>query len=1333
MGVADPGGRAWHRQVRAWPVRVPAQPVRLAPPPSRPDPNAGSMWQMALPMVGSLSIVGFAFVAKSKVYLVIAAVLVVVMVGATVGMRLGQRRISSKRWTVSRDAYLDRLRAVEDESRRAAVMYRDARLGLHPHPDHLLAIGRDGAAFERRTTDDDFAAVRVGLAAMPAPRPVVCETDGLDTTRADPVLRRLVEEVARRTATVPDTPATISLAEAGVVGVVGTAESTRRLATCWLAELAAFHAPTDVRLMALIDPAASGDWEWAKWLPHTRDALGGDGFGRVQRTVTADRSRFLAALDSVLATRRQTRARAPQSAAPASEHLVIIVEGWEPRTAAGTPLAEAVEEAATLGFSFILLAGTRSDLPASTGSWVEIDDDAATAAMHRAGVDGSTISPIALDVPDLTALDQLSRYLAPLRLTGADARADLVDTVRLVDLLGLEHAAALDPAAEWCTVADAIRPVDAEAEPEDEPDEPRVRHNAGTLLSVPIGTAADGAALYLDLKEAAAGGVGPHGVLVGATGSGKSELLRTLTVALAARHHPSLLALTLIDFKGGAAFAGLEDLPHVAGVITNLADDLSLIERVRAALIGEINRRQELLRAAGNTESISAYHALSATRDDLPGLPYMVIIVDEFGELLAANPDFLEVFIQIGRLGRSLGVHLLLATQRLDEGRIRGLEPHLRYRIALRTFSAPESQAVLGNADAFELAPLPGLGYLKVDTAQTRFKAALVTTPHRPPQDVHVYQLAGEDVVRPFPLVDPAARRNDVGAAAAEDRTDLEVLVGQMHTAVGRRTHQVWLPPLPSSIALGEVLATTNEHLRSMQVPLGVLDLPERQTQLPFTLDLAGGGGNVAIVGAPRTGKTTALLTLLCGLASSNPVDQCQIYALDLSGGGLHALDGLPHVGAVVGRDQPETLARVVRELRAFVDERAAMMRDAQVADLGELRRRASHDSDPLPELVLAIDGMALLRAHYPDVEAEVAELASTGLHYGVHVVVTASRWLDIRPVLLDALGTRIELHLSDPLESQVNRHVAAALPADTPGRALTREGQQVQIALPLLLAPTASHSLHDGIAQLVDAVRGVRAAHGEAAARILPLPTVLPESALPAASPGVLRLGLQEYRAQPVAIDLLAPGQSLYVAGDHQCGRTMLLRRILIELTRADDVVVHLVDPLRRLIDLADLPQVADYSFSPTDVGERMTLLAKELDDRMPPPGLPLAELRAGGWWRGPRHALVVDDYELLVPTTGAASPLAPLIDAITYAADIGFHVILARSVTGLQRHSFEPVTVRMRDTVDTALVMSGPSQEGPVYGDVGAVLQPAGRGRLVRRGQRPVTVQCAVAEVAP
>ena len=240
---------------------------------------------------------------------------------------------------------------------------------------------------------------------------------------------------------------------------------------------------------------------------------------------------------------------------------------------------------------------------------------------------------------------------------GEPATAD--GTTDLVDLLGLPDVRRYDPAAGW-------RP-----------------RPAADRLRVPIGLADSGEPIHLDLKEAACQGMGPHGLVIGATGSGKSELLRTLVLGLALTQSPEELNLVLVDFKGGATFAEMSALPHLSALITNLADDLTLVDRMQDALSGELVRRQEILRAAGGHASVRDYELARAAGADLDPVPALFVVVDEFSELLAARPELIDLFVAIGRLGRSLGLHLLLASQRLDEGRLRGLESHLSYRIGL--------------------------------------------------------------------------------------------------------------------------------------------------------------------------------------------------------------------------------------------------------------------------------------------------------------------------------------------------------------------------------------------------------------------------------------------------------------------------------------------------------------------------------------------------------------------------------------------------------------------------------------------------------------------------
>jgi S-DNA-T family DNA segregation ATPase FtsK/SpoIIIE len=551
----------------------------------------------------------------------------------------------------------------------------------------------------------------------------------------------------------------------------------------------------------------------------------------------------------------------------------------------------------------------------------------------------------------------------------------------------------------------------------------------------------------------------------------------------------------------------------------------------------------------------------------------------------------------------------------------------------------------------------------------------------------------------------------------------------------------VWLAPLPDVVPFEGLVASGVQPrppggLESLVVPVGIIDEPAHQAQQPLLLDLSGAGGHVACVGSPRTGKTTFLRTLVGGLVTGRPPQDVSVYVVDLGGGGLHDLAALPHVGAVAGRHDPDSVTRLVREMRAVAAERAAAFRACGVTSMAALRAHPHRHTvlpDPLAgEIFLVVDNAGVLRTEFPDLDLTVADLAGTSLQFGIHVVLTANRWLDVRPALLEAIGTRVELHLNDPVDSLVGRRVAETIPADRPGRGVLRDGRQVQVALPPVSLDVAAQAGRHVASQrgLPDPTRH----HRYAAPRVLPLPARLTVDEVPVLAAAAGRpvpeqdgflLGVSEFRLTPQWLDLTEPGTHLLVYGDTGSGKTTLARRAVAHLAGLDGVVVHLVDLSRGLLESADLPAVADYVFTASQAQALAGRLAGELVERLPPPDIGRAELLARSWWSGPDHAVVVDDYDLLL--TGAQGPLAALSEALPHARDIGLHVILTRRVAGAGR-SFEAFGQRLRELTPVGLLLDGERSEGPLVGDHTAARQPPGRGLLVRRGQPATLVQVAM-----
>ena len=518
-----------------------------------------------------------------------------------------------------------------------------------------------------------------------------------------------------------------------------------------------------------------------------------------------------------------------------------------------------------------------------------VDDARARALAHRRAAHGArraapgvvgglgpgrAVDPeVRLDEVDLGIAEAIARTLAPLRLAegGATASAGSAPACGSSSCSARGASTRSTGAARRARARGAARA--------DRPHRPTARCS------------------WLDLKQAAEDGMGPHGVLVGATGSGKSELLRSLVAGLAATHDPEQLAFVLVDYKGGAAFADLSRLPHVAGMITNLQRDLSLVDRMRDALIGEQERRQTMLREAGNVDDIVAYQARREADPSLPPMPDLLVIVDEFAELLAARPEFIDLFVGLGRVGRSLGIHLLLSSQRLDEGRLRGLESHLRYRLCLRTYSATESKLVLGTPDAYLLPSLPGPrlpeGRHRAATSSSAPRSS--SGPYEPPPSTRGRAAARARVRRRR-----ASRRRAGGAAAAPAPGAAERAAGARRPprrrAASRSTRsgsrRCRRPSRSTPCSSDAPWWRGGERAEGLRAAIGRLDRPAEQRTEPFD-------ARPRRRRRPRRHRRRAAHRQEHAAAharrradpGATPRRRLQLYGIDLGGGLLDALD----------------------------------------------------------------------------------------------------------------------------------------------------------------------------------------------------------------------------------------------------------------------------------------------------------------------------------------------------------------------------------------------------------------------------------------------------------
>jgi len=483
-------------------------------------------------------------------------------------------------------------------------------------------------------------------------------------------------------------------------------------------------------------------------------------------------------------------------------------------------------------------------------------------------------------------------------------------------------------------------------------------------------------------------------------------------------------------------------------------------------------------------------------------------------------------------------------------------------------------------------------------------------------------------------------------------------------------------------------------------------------------LALDGPDGHVAVVGSARSGKSTAIRSLICALALNHTPGEVQVYCLDFGGGTLAGLRDLPHVGGVAGRADAAAVHRTVGQVSTLLAARQRRFADLGADSMSTYRKRRP-DDDAYGDVFLVIDGWPTLRAEYEDLEPVVTDLAALGLAYGVHVVASAPRWIDFRPSVRDLFRSRIELRLADPADSMVSRRVAATVPSQVPGRGLTGDGLHLLTAVPGLAG-----------AETAELVRMVAAGWGgDHAPAVRLLPPVLPYADLNRRTTTGLRLpiGIAEADLETVAVDFASEPHFL-LFGDVGCGKSSFLRALATTVagrfTPAQAQLV-IVDYRRSLLGAVQNAHLAGYGTSTAGTTDIVKSVAQAMKGRLPGADVTPQQLRERSWWSGPELFVLVDDYDLVA--NGPVNPLAALADYLPQARDVGLHLVITRRSGGAARALYEPVLQRLRELGSPGMVMTGDPSEGVLLGSVRPAPLPAGRGRLVNRNDGVRMVQLA------
>ena len=1219
---------SFRRGQRQW-KQLPSDMVAIPGYPNEPSRPVGlSWWLTVAPVLGIVVMsFGFGFLYGNFTYSFLIS-------GASMvypAVMLLRQREQLRRWREDKakieQAYARRIEEVQRELSTRRQHQTDYLNWTYPSPGELdtWAAERSERLWERRAGDPDFLDLRLGVGAVPS-------SFGVGTPHIDiPELASPNLLKARETAvtfmTTPGVPVAARLAASNSLALCGPQQLREAAMRAILVHLAALHAPSEVEILAVLPARNISDWSWLKWLPHCR-ALHGD-----SSTINlASEPGQVREVLSGLMDRLQVRAARPAGSGVGSLHLsphlvLVVVDHDLVQGEAG--IQRVLEEGQTLGASLLLaLPGTR-DVPEGCEAWVDLESEKQGSLYRKNEARTLTFEP---DQITPKKADRFARGLAPLEPVEPGAASDLPTQIRLLELIGRPDLDALDIESRW--LAALSRP---------------------PSLQVSVGAKAGRRALVVDLKQS---GHGPHGLIAGTTGSGKSELLLTLLTALALDHHPHQVNFVLVDYKGGTAMSVLADLPHTVGVVTDL--DGRQTRRALMALRSEMTRREEVL-ARHQVADIEKFHELGIAEP----FPYLFIVIDEFAELKDRFKndlgEVLSEFVSVAQKGRALGVHLILAMQK-PEGVVNdSIRANMRFRICLRVERAEDSRNVLNRPDAYLLPNRPaGRAYFQVGNNEIfdLFQVARIAGFHR--QDGREVAANGDWSIsevaadgRRIQLADISVARPAAVLADGETRTEAQIIVEKAAKAAERlridRLPSPWPPPLPVQLPLTELIDRLRlpawdglgwpqdgqPRPKLGPIPLALQDDPQHQRQEPLLIDLAR-DGNLMIVGAPGSGRTTALLTLVSSYAQTHSPVEINFHLIDYGGHLLQAgLADLPHVGGVYGSAEPERIRRLKLALEAELGQRRARFADLGVANL-EGYRKAMTSADALPALAVVINNFSGFREAFVDEIADWTRLIREGGPYGLHFALASDR---VPPTnVADLIASRIALRMADRTMFSL---ILGGRPDFTlydpmPGRGFysSKPPLEIQIA-----SPTDS-AAEDPIAGLQTLARSMNAAWSgprPTQVRLLgeevSLADVLAQSAGQPA-PGVAGevstwIGLDDARILPVELNLSKIGSYFLVSGPPEGGRTTALASMAVALAwqvSPAHLRIALVTPNRAesypLDPLREVPHVLGLAKSAKSLERLLERLEAEVEAR---------SVGEGPSDQGGRILILIDDYHLL------------------------------------------------------------------------------------------------------
>ncbi|MGG3799117.1 type VII secretion protein EssC [Metabacillus fastidiosus] len=1075
------------------------------------DYNRG-LWLMIMPPLVMLIVMGVVFLIQPRGIFILISISMFIMSIITSSVQYFRERKNRKERSIKRRiVYTKYLEQKREELQKLSHKQREVLYFHFPSFEKMkyLTDQISDRIWERAFESEDFLQFRIGRATIPSSYEVSAGSNDMANREIDDLLEKS-QEMIRIYKQVKDVPLTIDLSY-GAMGLVGKKSILKREIQQLVGQLAFFHSYHDIRFIAIFDEEDYYDWEWMKWLPHFQLPYSyAKGFIYNEQT----RDQLLSSIYQMIRERDLDEQKDKKRFSP---HFVFIVTNR--KLIAEHVILEYLEgKNVQLGFSVLFASDTRESLSENLhtlASYINEREGEITIQKGKA-----VHTAFQLDEHSPSNNEKFSRMLLSLNHVKG-MNNSIPESVSFLELLQVKETHQLEIGAKWLT-----------SEP-------------SKSLAAPIGLKGRNDIVELNLHEKAHG---PHGLLAGTTGSGKSEFLQTFILSLSVHYHPHEVAFLLIDYKGGGMAQPFRNMPHLLGTITNIEGSKNFSARALASINSELKKRQRLFDEY-EVNHINDYMYLYKAGKAKQAMPHLFLISDEFAELKNEEPEFIKELVSTARIGRSLGVHLILATQKPGGVIDNQIWSNARFKIALKVQDANDSKEVLKNSDAANIT-VTGRGYLQVGNNEVYelFQSAWSGAPYLEDTVESEDEIA---FVTDLGLI-PISNVQQVKKKKAE-RTEIEEVVKEIikvqHQLEIEKLHSPWLPPLRSRISRYE-----SKVQQDGAFAIGIKDEPEKQSQTDYIYEWID-DGNIGIFGSSGYGKSTTILTLLLSFAAKYSPEQLHYYLFDFGNGALLPLRQLPHTGDYFKYDEQRKIEKFMQMMKAELDRRKQLFSEAEVSNI---KLYNSVSKNKLPVIFITIDNFDLVKEEMPDFEAQFIQVVRDGQSLGIFTLTAATRINSIRQPLMNNLKTKIVHYLMDQSEQfgLIGRTKFDNEPI--PGRALIKKEQTLftQMYLPANGEDdlTMLEEMKQEIKSLKETYKNFKKpARVPMLPKRLGLRMFVQDYVDTELENGVIPFALNEATVETVEVDLIA-GNHCLVVGQSKKGKTNVLR-VMLEMLFLQEV----------------------------------------------------------------------------------------------------------------------------------------------------------------------------------